>query len=124
MYKVKTNQLDIPLSRLELLSPTPALPSVASPSKLADDELPNTQHSAPSPSDAATPQGLALSVPATANASPSNSDVDMAMAPATATRHMQGAMAEGEPCEDLASSVVKGRAADGLLSLMASIQPQ
>jgi hypothetical protein len=122
MYKVKTNQLDIPLSRLELLSPTPALPSVASPSKLADDELPNTQPSAPSPSEDATPQALALSVPATATASPSKSDVDMAMA--TATRPMQAPMAESEPCEDLASSVVKGCAADGLLSLMASIQPQ
>lgn len=135
MYKIKTNQLDIPIARVELLSPTPALPAVASPAKI-DDKLPNTQPEAPSTSDDASPQAPAPNVPATADASPSKGDVDATPTPPLLT-HTQDATAEGgqgenpassggkdcaegEPCE---SSVVKDHAADGLLSLMSSVQP-
>lgn len=108
MYKLKTNQLDIPLSRLELLSPlptrTPARPSAAA-------SPPHTSSAASSPGSATPrPQNrLLMDVEAL---SPSPEKEVLTPLP----QHMQVVATPGY--DKLASSGVKGRAADGLLSLM------
>lgn len=110
MYKLKTNQIDIPLSRLELLSPlpkrTPAFSSTAanSPPHAADsDEEPGS----------ATPKPQHRQLMDVEALSPSPEKAMLTPLP----QHMQAvAMPGGD--DELTSSGVKGRAADGLLSLM------
>ncbi|OBT85574.1 hypothetical protein VE02_06702 [Pseudogymnoascus sp. 03VT05] len=113
MYKLKTNQHDIPLSRLELVSP---LPKRSSP-----PARPTTAVASPSHSDE-------MEEPGSATPRPQNRqlmldlDVDVeGMSPEKVVltplpRHMQVGAMGGD--EELTSSGVKGRAADGLLSLM------
>ncbi|OBT62311.1 hypothetical protein VE03_09052 [Pseudogymnoascus sp. 23342-1-I1] len=112
MYKLKTNQLDIPLSRLELLSPLPKRtfprPSTATPASPphdADAEEPGS----------ATPKPLHRQLIDVEALSPSPEEGEM-LTPLPG--HMQAVVAMEGGDEELASSGVTGRAADGLLSLM------
>ncbi|KFY15425.1 hypothetical protein V492_02003 [Pseudogymnoascus sp. VKM F-4246] len=116
MYKLKTNQLDIPLSRLELLSPAPkrtppSRPTTAT-ATAADDA--DAEDSEPG---SATPKPQHRQLMDVEAASPSPEKAEM-LTPLP--RHMQTAAATpgGMGYEELTSSGVKGRAADGLLSLM------
>lgn len=112
MYKLKTNQLDVPLSRLELLS-TPkrqAAPSAAaaatSPPRAVDVDLEEPGSATPRPQ-----HRQLMDVE-----SPEKEEEEM-LTPLP--RHMQTLATEGEGAyEELTSSGVKGRAVDGLLSLM------
>ncbi len=111
MYKLKTNQLDIPLSRLELLSslpkrttPRPSTATATSPSRVADSEEPGS----------ATPKLLHRQLMDVEALSPSPEKEEM-LTPLPG--HMQAVATPGG-FDELTSSGVKGRAADGLLSLM------
>lgn len=110
MYKLKTNQLDIPLSRLELLSPlptrTPARPSAAA-------SPPRTTSAAPSSPGSATPRPQNRQLMDVEALSPSPEKEVLTPLP----QHMQAVATSGGD-DELTSSGVKGRAADGLLSLM------
>ncbi|KFY25867.1 hypothetical protein V493_04393 [Pseudogymnoascus sp. VKM F-4281 (FW-2241)] len=109
MYKLKTNQLDVPLSRLELLSPlpkrTPARPSTAAASPT---------HTADSEPGSATPKPQHRQLMDVGALSPSPEKAEM-LTPLP--QHMQAVATPGG-YDELTSSGVKGRAADGLLSLM------
>ncbi|OBT71689.1 hypothetical protein VF21_09661 [Pseudogymnoascus sp. 05NY08] len=110
MYKLKTNQHDIPLSRLELLPPLlkrsspPARPTTAAADSPSHSEEPGS----------ATPRPQNRQLLDVEALSPSPEKVEM-LTPLP--RHMQVEAAMGGD-EELTSSGVKGRAADGLLSLM------
>ncbi|OAF57913.1 hypothetical protein VC83_05200 [Pseudogymnoascus destructans] len=114
MYKLKTNQHDIPLSRLELLSPLPKRTSPARPTT-AISSPPHGDESEEEPGSA-TPKPKHRQLMDLDVEGLSLEKVEM-LTPLP--RHMQvgvGAMPGGY--EELTSSGVKGRAADGLLSLM------
>lgn len=113
MYKLKTNQLDIPLSRLELLSP---LPKRASPRpSSATAASPSRAGADPEDPGSATPKPLHRQLVDVEALSPSPEKEEM-LTPLP--RHMQTAVATPGGYDELTSSGVKGRAADGLLSLM------
>jgi len=150
-YKVRTNQIDIPLSRLQIRSSTssprlPSLPRVASsaslhrthiPPRTATTNIPNIELQKPSA------EKKQVSAPAISSSPPSYKQGDRPGSPSKSVddttleefatpllpRQRQGllnSLALGSPVwedrrsagNDLTSSVVKGRAADGLLSLM------
>ncbi|OBT40775.1 hypothetical protein VE00_09277 [Pseudogymnoascus sp. WSF 3629] len=116
MYKLKTNQHDIPLSRLELLSSPPkrcsppARPTIAVASPPHDDEIEEPGSATPRPRNRQL-LDLDLNVEGEGE-SPEKMEMLTPL-----PRHMQVEAAAGGE-EELTSSGVKGRAADGLLSLM------
>jgi hypothetical protein len=116
MYKLKTNQHDIPLSRLELLSSPPkrcsppARPTIAVAYPPHDDEIEEPGSATPRPRNRQL-LDLDLNVEGEGE-SPEKMEMLTPL-----PRHMQVEAAAGGE-EELTSSGVKGRAADGLLSLM------
>jgi hypothetical protein len=119
MYKLKTNQLDIPLSRLELLSPRIRSKSTPPrPSNTTDDALPNA--ATDSQTGSATPKSnlrQLLDAPMPLSPSPSKKAPSITEMVTPLPQHMQSAATPAR-YDELTSSGVKGRAADGLLSLM------
>jgi hypothetical protein len=143
-YKVRTNQIDIPLSRLQIRSSTASprltsLPRVASnaslhrtsiPPRTATTNIPNIELQKP------FAEKKQVSAPAIPSSPPSYKEGDRPGYPSKTAedtpllpRQRRGLLnppALGSPVwedrrsagNDLTSSVVKGRAADGLLSLM------
>ncbi|KFX92182.1 hypothetical protein O988_07385 [Pseudogymnoascus sp. VKM F-3808] len=108
MYKLKTNQHDIPLSRLELLSSVP---------KRHATTPPRASAASPSHSEGGSvtpkPQQRQLLDAAPVSPSPAENDGGVVEMLTPLPGHMQMV---GE--DELTSSGVKGVAADGLLSLM------
>ncbi|PVH85089.1 hypothetical protein DL98DRAFT_512024 [Cadophora sp. DSE1049] len=151
-YKVRTNQIDIPISRLEIRSSTtssriPPLPRTATLSSQIQQpsrhstapQVPDINLQRPS-AEKKRPQPVTIpSSPPSCRSAPGSND-RLASPPKVATdatgegfatpllhRQRQGVLNRpslgGSPSwedrgSDLTSSVVKGRAADGLLSLM------
>ena len=125
MYKLKTNQLDIPLSRLELLSPRilskPATPRPSQDTEATDDALPNTALASPDLlPGSVTPKSHSRQrpdAPTPLSPSPSKKAPGITEMLTPLPQHMQSAATPAN-YDELTSSGVKGRAADGLLSLM------
>ncbi|KFY79462.1 hypothetical protein V499_01522 [Pseudogymnoascus sp. VKM F-103] len=119
MYKLKTNQHDIPLSRLELLpalprrSSAPARPTtaVANSPPRADSEIEEPGSATPRPQNRQLMLDVDVDVDVEGLSSPEKVEMLTPL-----PRHMQVEATGGY--EELTSSGVKGRAADGLLSLM------
>jgi hypothetical protein len=107
MYKLKTNQHDIPLSRLELLSSVPKRHATTPP------RASSSPHHSGSEGGSVTPKPQQRQLLDAAPVSPSPADGGVVEMLTPLPGHMQMV---GE--EELTSSGVKGVAADGLLSLM------
>ncbi len=145
-YKVRTNQIDIPINRLEIRSSTsskiPSLPRTTIPSSQCQISRPSTALNVPNiklhrpsaeekrphpvsipsspPWYRSTPEDSSKPTSPTKTANdPTREDFATPLLP----RQREGLLnppSLGSPTwgSDLTSSVVKGRAADGLLSLM------
>lgn len=119
MYKVRTNQTDVPLSQLQLRrvpSPRPSLLNLRARPNIQDSclsDLPLPQVKLPQSDGQVDVTDMPSSPPPTPK-------VDaMELGTPRLPRNREQYLNPGEsPEKRLTSSVVKGRAADGLLSLM------
>ena len=118
MYKLKTNQHDIPLSRLELLSSPPKRSSPPARPSTAVAECPNSDEMEEPGSATPRPRNRQLlDLDLDLNVEGEGESPEKVEMLTPLPRHMQVEAAAGGD-EELTSSGVKGRAADGLLSLM------